>query len=110
MEPSGESDEDLWSEVSLRGNASEFLEDRGHADSGAGSGADIVDLMEEAAIIAPEVLFEDEAVFEEVVHRSQDSSRDHRRAAGGARGDTVTAASEPAALIGAGSADRHRSG
>ena len=52
--------------MSLRGNTSDFLEDRGHADSGVGSGADIVDLMEEAALIAPEVLFEDEAVFEEV--------------------------------------------
>jgi len=66
LEPSGESDEDLWSEVSLRGNTSDFLEDRGHPDSGVGSDADIVDLMEEAALIAPEVLFEDEAVFEEV--------------------------------------------
>jgi hypothetical protein len=66
LDSSGESDEDLWSEVSLRGNTSDFLEGRGHADAGVGSGADIVELMEEAALIAPEVLFEDEAVFEEV--------------------------------------------
>ncbi len=52
--------------MSLRGTTSDLLEDRGHDGSGVGSGADIVDLTEEAAIIAPEVLFEDEVVFEEV--------------------------------------------
>jgi len=52
--------------VSLRGNNGDLLEDRGHADSEDGPAADIVDLMEEAALIAPEVLFEDEAVFEEL--------------------------------------------
>jgi len=66
LDSSGESDEDLWSEVSLRGNNGDLLEGRGHADSEAGPAADIVDLMEEAALIAPEVLFEDEAVFEEL--------------------------------------------
>jgi len=79
VDSSAESDEDLWSEVSLRGNTSDFLEGRGHADSGVGSGAEIVDLMEEAALIAPEVLFEDEAVFEEV--------------------STVTTVTEPAASL-----------
>ena len=66
LEPPGESDEDLWSEVTLRGNTSDLLEDHGHAGSGGGSRADIMDLTEDAAIIAPDVLFEDEAVFEEV--------------------------------------------
>ena len=65
VDSSGEGDEDLWSEVSLRGSTSDFLEGRGQADAGVGSGADIVDLMEEAALIAPEVLFEDEAVLDE---------------------------------------------
>jgi hypothetical protein len=66
MEPSGESDEDLWSEVSLRGNTTDLLEEHGNAAAGVGSGADIVELTEEAAIIAPDMLFEDETVFEEV--------------------------------------------
>jgi len=66
LEPSGESDEDLWSEVSLRGSASDLLEARAPAGSAAGTDAEIVDLAEETAIDAPEVLFEDEAVFEEV--------------------------------------------
>jgi len=63
---SGESDEDLWSEVSLSSGSSDLLDDRGQAESGVESGADIVDLSEESALLAPEVLFEDEAVFEEV--------------------------------------------
>lgn len=66
LETSGESDEDLWSEVSLRGSTSDLLEDRGHAGSAGGSGMDILELSEEAALNAPEVLFEDETVFEEV--------------------------------------------
>ena len=66
LDASGESDEDLWSEVSLRGNTSDLLEDHGHPGSDVESGADIVELTEEAAIIAPEVLFEDDVVFEEV--------------------------------------------
>jgi len=65
-EPSAESDEDLWSEVSLRGNANDLLESRAPAASGAGPGAGIVELAEESALTAPDVLFEDEAVFEEV--------------------------------------------
>jgi hypothetical protein len=97
VEPSGESDENLWSEVSLRGNTSDFLEGRGHADSGVGSDADIVDLMEEAALIAPEVLFEDEAVFEEV-STARRVPLDTTVAPAVAREETpVTAASEPAA-------------
>lgn len=63
---SAESDEDLWSEVSLRGGASDLLEERAPVGSGAEPGADIVELGEETAITAPEGLFEDETVFEEV--------------------------------------------
>lgn len=66
LEPSGESDEDLWSEVSLRGNASDLLEVPASAAFAAASPANIVDLTEESAPPAPDVLFEDEAVFEEV--------------------------------------------
>lgn len=66
LESSGESDEDLWSEVSLRGGTSDLLDDRGHPGSGVGSDAGILELSEEAALHAPEVLFEDETVFEEV--------------------------------------------
>jgi len=66
LEPSEESDEDLWSEVSLRGSTGDLLGARSPAGFGAGSGADIVELAEETAIDAPEVLFEDETVFEEV--------------------------------------------
>jgi CheY-like chemotaxis protein len=65
-EPSGESDEDLWSEVSLRGGGSDLLEPHPPAGPDAGTGAGIMELAEESAITAPEVLFEDEAVFEEV--------------------------------------------
>ncbi|MHB8836445.1 MAG: response regulator [Candidatus Methylomirabilia bacterium] len=66
QETSDESDEDLWSEVSLRGGTSDLLDDRGHPGSGVGSDAGILELSEEAALHAPEVLFEDETVFEEV--------------------------------------------
>lgn len=62
---SGESDEDLWSEVSLRGNANDLLEVRTPAGPGLESGADIVELAKETALDAPEVLFEDDDVFEE---------------------------------------------
>ena len=99
LEPSGESDEDLWSEVSLRGNTSDFLEDRGQPDFGVESGADIVDLMEEAALIAPEVLFEDEAVFEEV-STARRIPLEATVAPPVAREETpVTAASEPPASL-----------
>ena len=66
LEPSAESDEDLWSEVSLRGNASDLLEERPPAGADTAPGLDIVELAEESAITAPDILFEDEAVFEEV--------------------------------------------
>lgn len=66
LEDSGESDEDLWSEVSLRGNTSDLLEERQPAGSGSGPGAEVVELAEEAAIIVPDVLFDEEAVFEEI--------------------------------------------
>jgi len=66
LEPSGESDDDLWSEVNLRGNTGDLLEVRTPTGSGAWSGTEVVELAEEAAIIAPDALFEDEAVFEEV--------------------------------------------
>jgi hypothetical protein len=99
LEPSGESDEDLWSEVSLRGTTSDFLDDRGRAESGVQSDADIVDLMEEAALIAPEVLFEDEAVGEEV-STARRMPLEITVAAPVAREETpVTAASEPAASL-----------
>lgn len=62
---SGESDEDLWSEVSLRGNASELLQVPTPAGSGVGSGADIVELATETALDAPDVLFDDDDAFEE---------------------------------------------
>lgn len=61
---SGESDEDLWSEVSLRGSPSDLLGDRG--GSGATPDFGIVELAEETAITAPDMLFEEESEFEEV--------------------------------------------
>jgi hypothetical protein len=99
LEPSGESDEDLWSEVSLRGNTSDFLEDRGHVESGVGSDSDIVDLMEEAALIAPEVLFEDEAACEEVATARRIPLEIAVAAAVAREETTVTAASEPAGSL-----------
>jgi len=62
---SGESDEDLWSEVSLRGNTGDLLQGRTPAGSGVGPGADIVELKRETALDAPDVLFEDDDMFEE---------------------------------------------
>ncbi len=66
LETSAESDEDLWSEVSLRGNASDLLEARAPAGADVASAADIMELGEESAVAVPEVQFEDEAFFEEV--------------------------------------------
>ena len=109
-EPSGESDEDLWSEVSLRGSTSDLLEDRGQPIPASGPASDIVDLAEEAAIIAPEVLFEDEAVFEEVSTARRIPPETTVARAGGARGSTRHGRARPAGVRGTGGADRHRSG
>ncbi len=47
LESSEESDDDLWSEVSLRGNAGDLLETRSPAESASGHRADILELTEE---------------------------------------------------------------
>ncbi len=62
---SGESDEDLWSEVSLRGSASDLLQVRTDAEPDAEPGTDILELAKETALDAPEVLFEEDELFEE---------------------------------------------
>ena len=62
----GESDEDLWSEVSLRGNAGDLLEIRAPAASVAGFVEDAPTRAEGAKTVAPDVLFENETLFDEV--------------------------------------------
>lgn len=58
-EPPVETDEDLWSEVSLRDHTKDHLEVRQPAPTEAWTGAGIMELEEEAETAADEVVFEE---------------------------------------------------
>ncbi len=59
LEPQGEAEEDLWSEVSLRDHSKDHLEVRPTAQTGDWAGAGILELQEETVAAADEVVFEE---------------------------------------------------